>query len=947
MIGFFILTGYLSCLSQGFSQITFDAGVIFSHSGTVFGNGISFADFTDDGLDDISLAGNQEDPVFYRNSGDGTFILLDLGISGEGGDMKSLQWVDFDNDGDKDLFLSKSFIGISLYEKTADGNLVDISEAAGLSEYATRYYGSSWGDYDNDGWLDLYVCNYYNAAITEGYAFENHLYHNNQDGTFSDVTIEAGVSDGVKPSFQSAWLDYDEDGDQDLFVINDRDYASNTLFQNQGDGTFIDVTVESGWENYSDTMCFAAGDYDNDTDIDVFMADTPDHHNDLYKFDNITKTFQDIGEAAGLHWDTISWGSLWIDHDCDMIQELYVLGEGNIGTTEILNNFYSNNGDDTFTSIREEVGLGEDIHSSYTVAMGDIGNDGYPDFMQNNSLPSLCQLWENDGGSNNYLKVKVEGSVSNRQGLGSWIRCHAGDVIQTRYTFCGENYMSQDSDYEFFGLGDVEVVDSLVVTFLSGHRDVLYDVAVNQHLTIIEGSSLSANVLLEGNPLICPGSSLLLEAGNWNQVLWSTDQTGEELEVSTPGEYWFTATNAFGISVQSDTVLIGLADFLDFTPEVSDVSCFGLADGSIQLNFPVDSINSVSWNSGDSGITIDDLPPGTYDFSALDVNGCSYEGSYDIFEPGAFTSSLLQTSPIACQGDSSGTATIEIAGGIGMLEESLESWQSATWNDDSTQVTISGFAPGLQIYTILDETGCVTSGAFFMTEPDTPLEAWYSSTSVSCFGGSDGEAQVDSISGGELPYVISWDVEVDPFNLFAGEYEVLVSDGFGCQLPLYIEILQPDELTGNLEVTGINDEGLGSAEVTIEGGTQPYNIEWSSGEEDVLEIDMLDVGDYGLSITDSLGCTLELDFVITGLDEEGEHFLLAYPNPFSDWLSIQGSSPVLRLEILSLSGQMVEELSPGATDLQVNLSHLAAGTYLLRMESAYGSTSRLLVKSDH
>ena len=232
---------------------------------------MSFVDFNKDGWDDISLM-TYEGAHFYINLEGQGFEEIDLGVLNDiSADLNMVLWVDFDNDGDKDLFVSAESDSVYLFRNEGDLVLVDVTEELGLDGLSTANYGAAWGDINNDGLLDLYVCRYHFSFQT-GYQYENRLFLQEENGMFSDISMSAGVSNGSNPSFQPIFWDYDEDGWQDIFIINDLLAAFNTMYRNNGDGTFTDVTAAVGlYQNYN-AMSASPGDYDNDEDMDIFVS---------------------------------------------------------------------------------------------------------------------------------------------------------------------------------------------------------------------------------------------------------------------------------------------------------------------------------------------------------------------------------------------------------------------------------------------------------------------------------------------------------------------------------------------------------------------------------------------------------------------------------------------------------------------------------------------------
>ena len=236
--------------------------------------GITAADYDNDGLYDLFVPDGAESKLF-RNLGNGKFedVTAKAGLAGLDGVSVAL-FADFDNDGNKDLFVSRTFKPNQLFHNNGDGTFTDVTKKSGIGEDCCTTV-ASWADYDNDGYLDLYVGRYLDPRTkipTTFYARNgegNKLYHNNHDGTFTDVTAKAGVAEGGL-CLGTVWGDYNDDGWPDLYVVND--FGRKTLYRNNGDGTFTDVTVKSGTLAYGAGMNASMGDYDNDGKLDIYVT---------------------------------------------------------------------------------------------------------------------------------------------------------------------------------------------------------------------------------------------------------------------------------------------------------------------------------------------------------------------------------------------------------------------------------------------------------------------------------------------------------------------------------------------------------------------------------------------------------------------------------------------------------------------------------------------------
>jgi hypothetical protein len=495
LLCFFVATS-TSSFAQ-FFDVSASHNISNVNDGTIYGNGVSFYDFNNDGWDDLTLGSGNQIPLFYENiEGEYSQVFFDIPVAPVG-NVEIILWADYDNDGDPDLLTSQFGGFLQLWNNDGYFNFTEVSEAAGLDTGFWAWWGASFCDYNHDGYLDLYAGKYYDTLNNFDTEKQGLLYLNNGDGTFTDVTTAAGVELLPQPIFQPVWFDYNHDGWEDLYLIIDRIVWENRLFKNNGDGTFTDVSQSSGTDVSVNSMTGTIGDYDNDQDFDIYVTNGPSI-NYLFRNNN-DETFDIVTEEAGLLVDLTSWGALWLDYDNNGWEDIFV------GTTGFMwganqNKFYTNNEDGTFTDATSLVGLYGDLSPSFVSAIGDINNDGYYDFVTNNNDPFPTILWQNDGGANHFLSATLKGTTSNKEGIGSWITCYADNKILSRYTHCGENIVGQSSRKEIFGLAGSTSVDSLRIEWNSGTIDTYYNLDVDQHLFFVEGESFCV-----GTPCRCAG----------------------------------------------------------------------------------------------------------------------------------------------------------------------------------------------------------------------------------------------------------------------------------------------------------------------------------------------------------------------------------------------------------------------------------------------------------
>lgn len=485
ILSFQLVFAYFASYGQTqFIDKTFDYRIDHSYGTGTAGGGVSFVDFNGDGLDDLTFASSNGQPIsFFRNTGNELVKLNLLPELKE--EVKHILWVDFDNDGDKDLFLTLADSYNRLYIN--DGNLILTETQLDFSKDEYTSFGACWGDYNRDGWLDLY----YGLRRIEKDGLPNisKLYQNNGK-SFFDMTISSGTEDGGKTPFCSSFIDYNNDKWPDIYTAHDR-RRGNTLLKNNKDDTFSDVSVATGTDLKMDGMSVSYGDCNNDGFFDIYVSNT-EVGNALFLNQN-GQTFSENAAEKGVAFNSVAWGTNFLDGDNDGDQDLYVSGML-VGASAINSRYYVNQYPDSYYTTGTKIA--SDTVSSFNNAIGDINNDGFPDIaVINVGYPSF--IFQNKGGNNNYLKVKLIGVLSNKDGIGSTITLYNNGKKQYRYTQCGVGFMGQNSDTEIFGLGLSEKVDSLTIQWPTGHRDKLINPIVNKKYIIEEGSTTNGEIILD------------------------------------------------------------------------------------------------------------------------------------------------------------------------------------------------------------------------------------------------------------------------------------------------------------------------------------------------------------------------------------------------------------------------------------------------------------------
>ena len=486
-----------------FEDVANEIGTAYSYGTSTWGGGVSFADFDNDGWDDLTFASEEGTEIYFLKNNDGIFNSISLNGISNTFKTKQVIWVDYDNDGDQDFFVT-GFEGVNkFYKNDGDMNFTDISSSIGFFQTDLFTYGVSFADMDNDGDLDAFISNRDGVADDQ----RNYLYRNDE-GTYIDITASAGLSMSSHLSFCSIIFDYNNDGFQDIYISNDKPDNLNILYKNNGDGTFDDVSEYSGAGIGINAMTTTIGDYNNDGWFDIYITNTPEG-NELLR-NNGDGTFTNVAEATATTFNSVGWGAVFLDADSDGLLDLYVSSDfdGSVGSF-LSAAFYHQQNNETFI-IPENIGFQDDTRKSYTNAIGDIDNDGKPDIVVGNDIePNF--LWANTTvNENNWLKVKLEGVISNRDGIGNTIEINIDGQSQYRYTLAGEGYLSQNSFYEFFGMGNATEVDYVKVTWTAtGETEIINNIAANQAIIIKEGSGIlsSENNLKDTTFSIYPNPS--------------------------------------------------------------------------------------------------------------------------------------------------------------------------------------------------------------------------------------------------------------------------------------------------------------------------------------------------------------------------------------------------------------------------------------------------------
>ena len=453
------------------------------------GAGIALIDQNADGLMDFVASGGWDQaPVLYRNLGDLMFAPVPAAESGLidfGGDLRGFGVADYDNDGDPDIFVANwDPGGPQLLLRNDNGFFVDVADEAGVivDGYGTT---GTWADVNGDGWLDLYISRYYAGNY-------NHLFINQQDGTFVDTASVAGFWDvpdepnsSDAHSFTTLWWDIDRDGDLDCYEVNDRCYGwhpRNFLWLNNGDGTFVEDAAQFGLDICMDGMGAALGDLDQDGFLDMFITNI--HYGHVF-LKRDCGGFTDVTMETGTAMYQWGWGVIFEDLDHNMWPDLFVAHQSLGSPGDITDRYLLNDGgvltDVTDTLLQVEHG------ESFVVVRGDLDNDLDSDVIVGRvALGDPIRILRNEGPTGHALRVLLKGTETNRDGVGAIVEVFAGGLWQRQHRVESRTFGGRGDPALLFGLGPHETVDIVRVYWPSGASQQFTDVPGDTLLSVVE-----------------------------------------------------------------------------------------------------------------------------------------------------------------------------------------------------------------------------------------------------------------------------------------------------------------------------------------------------------------------------------------------------------------------------------------------------------------------------
>ena len=535
-------------------DITKSTGITFDHKSSPeakfitesMSGGVALIDYDGDGWPDIyftnaqsvdmALHGVKSRSALFHNNHDGTFtdVTEKAGVGYPCWAMGAVVG-DYNNDGRPDLLVT-CLNGVVLYRNNGDGTFTDVTKASGLDADNGWATGATFGDYDNDGRDDLFVSHYVDFHLDNLPVFgsskackylgldvqcgprglkglPDNLYHNNGDGTFTDVSKQAGVDDAERRyGLTSIWSDFNNDGKLDLFVTNDGE--ANYLYQGDGAGKFEDVALLAGVAANEDgveqaNMGVAVGDYLHSGRMSLAISHFDVEYTALYTNEG-GMNFTDNSIASGIARGTqgfVGWGDAFVDFANNGWQDFFeVTGHvyPQVDTTHTATRYlqpkllFLNQHDGAFQNISRRVGPALQIPQvSRGLAVGDLFNDGRLEAVVENLVGEPMILRPENGPKNHWVSFQLEGVTCNRLALNARVRVTAGDLVQLGEVMSGGSYLSQSDLRLHFGLGSRESIDQAEVLWPDGKKETLTHLAVDKFYVVREGQGVVASKLPE------------------------------------------------------------------------------------------------------------------------------------------------------------------------------------------------------------------------------------------------------------------------------------------------------------------------------------------------------------------------------------------------------------------------------------------------------------------
>ncbi|MBL0138404.1 MAG: VCBS repeat-containing protein [Bacteroidetes bacterium] len=921
------------------AQLAFtDANTSLNLGGMYSGCAVTVTDVNFDGMDDILRMDQGHRLYLDLQNRDGSYttqFLYDIGTSS----AWAMTCADVDQNGWKDAVMDGDG-GIIFVKLFGAGSTVTVTTST-LQNSGFFLQNATFADFNNDGWIDLFCCDD-NAAA--------HMYLNDGTGnlnisTMVNFAVNPGVNYNGDPAdsgnYGSAWIDFDNDGDLDLYVAHCRQSTSsptdlrriNRMFVNDGNNNFTEQAnaygIDIGWQTWTSSF----GDLDNDGDLDLVLTNH-DHTSQIFQNDG-TGHYTEL-LSTGFHTNAITpIESVVEDFDNDGFADILVTG------SEWM--YWKNNGDMTFTQLN---GLFAN-NGMLSFATGDLNHDGFIDVYASYgdiyTSPSSFQdvAYLNNKNTNHFITFDLVGTASNKGAIGGRATIYGPWGAQVREVRAGESYGTCNSSQLHFGLGNNLEVDSAVIWFPSGNITRLYNLNANQFVNVVENNCSVAGNVISGPSIICVGQTITLTAATgFSSYLWSTGETTQSIQVSSSGSYNVLVSDGGTCTDLSPT--LSISQNPDETPSIStsgDVSfCNG---GSVTLTSSV--AVAYVWSDGNTTQSIDVTTPGSYTVTIT--------GACGQFTSDPVTVSILSSPDPIVSGASAVGPTSVVLSATG---------NDLYWYDSQTGGTLLGqgatfTTPVLSTPTTywvenrtsypgpLRNTGMTYHAGTLFSGPTTngTIEFTVNSActlkSVKVYTDSAGlrEVQLTDASGTVLQYA-SVNIPVDSsrvnlnFALTPGTYRLTTNASVN-QTTFNHNSPRLQRSSNGVVYPYVTPNNT----VVITGSNQGANYYYYFYDWEVEEQGAVCTSDRVPVIAD----------ILNGIDEAGlQSGISIYPNPASGIVNVNldAATPV-HLSIYDASIRLVREVRFNAMSNQFNVEDLAAGVYQVKINKGENTYNYKLV----
>lgn len=921
------------------AQLAFtNANSTLQLGGNYSGCAVTVSDVNFDGMDDILRMDAGHLLNLQLQNRDGSYsshFLYDIGSSS----AWAMTCADVDHNGWKDAIMDGDggIVFVKLFES---GGVVSVTTTI-LQSSGFFLQNATFCDFNNDGWIDLFCCDD-NAAA--------HMYLNDGAGnlqlsTMVNFAVNPGVNYGGDPAdsgnYGSAWIDFDNDGDLDLYVAHCRQSTSsptdlrriNRMFVNDGNNNFTEQAnaygIDIGWQTWTSSF----GDLDNDGDLDLVLTNH-DHTSQIFQNDG-TGHYTEL-LATGFHTNSITpIESVVEDFDNDGFADILVAG------SEWM--YWRNNGDLTFT---QESGLFAN-NGMLSFATGDLNHDGFVDvytsygdiYTNPSSFEDVAYL--NTKNSNHFITFDLHGVASNKGAIGGRVTIYGPWGAQVREVRAGESYGTCNSSQCHFGLGNNVDVDSAVVWFPSGNVTRLYNLLANQFVTVVENNCAVTGNVVTGSNILCTGQTTTLNAAaGFASYLWSTGETTSSIQVSSAGTYNVQVTDGGGCTDLSPDVTVALNP--DETPTVStsgDVSfCNG---GSVTLTSSV--AISYDWTGGATSQSITVSNAGSYTVTILGACGLFTSDpvvvdvltSADPVGTGASAVGPTSVNLTATGNDlywyDSQTGGNLVAQGASFTTPVL-SVPTTYWVENRTTYPGPLRNTGMEYHEGTLYSGNTTNGTVEFTVASA---CTLNSVKVYTDAAGTREIQLTNTSGTVLQSA-SVNIPLDSsrvnlnFALTPGTY-ILTTNVSVNQTTLGYDSPRLQRSTNGVSYPYVTPNNT----IMITGSNQGANYYYYFYDWEVEEPGPTCISDRVAVVAD----------ILNGIDEAGlQSGISIYPNPASSIVNVNlDAASTVYLSIYDASVRLIRQVRFDAMSNQLNVQDLAAGVYQIKINKGENTYNYKLV----